>query len=109
MGELVEEVKAQAVALALRCAPGLSNQVSITTVADPRMPSRVTIILAELGAGPNGELVLVDLDAEHVMEHAHQLDAVPGVLVEGVRLAARLIYIGPHLVGPLREALAQVG
>ena len=99
---LVEEIQAQTLALALRCAPGVSEHVRVTSVADPEMPNRFTLIVEEV-AGDHSELMLVDMDSDHVLE------AQAGAIGEGVRRAAKTLYIGPHLFGPLREALARVG
>lgn len=102
---LVEEVKVQALRFALNCRTGNSGDVRVTSVQDPDTPTHVTFILEET---EEGELLLVDVDAEHVMEQISGPDRISAVF-DAVRAAARLVYLDRHLLGPLREALARAG
>ena len=103
VSNLVEEIRAQAERFAQAHlssdAPAL-----ITRVDDPELPGHFTFLVEQLGE----PLVLIVVDADHVLEEAAKVSARPGLILEGIRRSARTVYLDQHLAGHLRAALARV-
>lgn len=100
---LTEEIRAQAERFAQNHLARDGVPARITRIDHPELPGHLTFLIEQVGE----PVVLIDVDADHVLEEAAKISARPGLIFEGIRRAARTIFIDPHLVGPLRRALAR--
>ena len=99
---LIQEIRAQAERFAqshlASDAPAL-----VTRVDHPELPGQFTWIVEQRGEA----VVLIVVDADHVLEETAKVNVRADLLAEGIRRAARCVYLDPHLAGHLRAALAR--
>ncbi|HET99696.1 hypothetical protein LCGC14_0274020 [marine sediment metagenome] len=100
--ELVEEIRAQAERFAQNHL-GSDADARITRVDHPDMPGHFTFFIEQ----PGEPVILITVYADHVLEEVEKITARPGLILEAIRRAARTVFIDPHMVGPLKRALAR--
>ena len=104
--ETVTELAAEILAQAKRFAENhLASDMParITRVDSPEMPGHLTFLVEQTGE----PILLIVVDSDHVLEEASKLTARPGLILEGIRRAARMVYIDAPLDEHLRAALAR--
>lgn len=100
---LVEEIRAQAERFAQSHLAGGDEPALVTRIDHPELPGQFTWILEQRGEA----VVLIVVDADHVLEETSKVNVRADLLAEGIRRAARCVYLDPHLAGHLRAALAR--
>ena len=103
VSNLVEEIRAQAQRFAQAHLSSDDAPALITRVDDPDIPGQFTFLVEQFGE----PLVLIVVDSNHVLEEAAKVSARPGLILEGIRRSARMVYLDPCLAGHLRAALSR--